>query len=170
VEHHSRDSRQRTFGGAPWLTAKASLPLARIEAAFRRLHNDCRDKEQVTADREFHAALQPAQEVASVIESCHVEKSERKAQAYVSAALRVPQITKHTPCRANVGHTWEIESPAETATTLIAQALRQLEGKRIVGRLSRRFRPSPLRWRLGWHPSGRTRTRKIAVGKRSVNG
>jgi len=102
---------------------------ARIEAAFRNLHNDCRDKEQVTADREFHAALQPSEEVPPVTETSHIEKSERKAQAYVSAALRSPQIKKHTPCPGNVGLAWEIESPAEDVTTLIAQALRQFEGK-----------------------------------------
>ncbi len=102
---------------------------ARIEAAFRNLHNDCRNKEQVTADREFHAALQPVEEVSPVIETCHIERSERKAQAYVSAALRSPQIRKHTPCRGNVGHSREIEIPTEDAATLIAQALRRLEGK-----------------------------------------
>ena len=96
---------------------------ARIEAAFRDLHNDCRDKEQVEADRELHTALQPAEEVAPVIEISHIEKSERKAQAYVSAAL------KQTPRRSNVTQTWVVETPAEDAGTLIEQALRRLEGK-----------------------------------------
>jgi hypothetical protein len=104
---------------------------ARIEGAFRNLHNDCRNKEQVTADRELHTALQPAEEVAPVIEISHIEKSERKAQAYVSAALRSPQVRKHTPCRGNVGHAWEIESPAENADTLIEQALRQAGEGRV---------------------------------------
>jgi hypothetical protein len=102
---------------------------ARIEAAFRNLHNDCRDKEQVTADREFHAALQPAEEVASVTEISHIEKSERKAQAYVCAALRSPHVAKQTPCRSNVNHTWVVETPAEDARTLIAEALHQLGDK-----------------------------------------
>jgi hypothetical protein len=101
---------------------------ASIEAAFRTLHNDCRDKEQVTADREFHTALQP-EEVAPVIETCHIEKSERKAQAYVSAALRSPYVAKQTPSRSNINQNWLVETPAEDAATLIAQALRQLEGK-----------------------------------------
>ena len=96
---------------------------ARIEAAFRTLHNDCRNKEQVTADREFLAALQPAEEVAPVIETSHIEKSERKAQAYVSAAL------KQTPRRSNINQTWVVETPAEDAGTLIAEALRQLGDK-----------------------------------------
>jgi hypothetical protein len=96
---------------------------ARIEAAFRNLHNDCRNKEQVTADREFHTALQPAEEVAPVIEISHIEKSERKAQAYVSAAL------KQTPRRSNINQTWVVETPAEDSATLIEQALRRLEGK-----------------------------------------
>jgi hypothetical protein len=102
---------------------------ARIEAAFRPLHNDCRDREQLTADRELHTALQPAEDVAPVIETSHIEKSERKAQAYVSAALRSSHVAKQTPRRSNINQTWVVETPAEDAGTLIAEALRYLEGK-----------------------------------------
>ncbi len=102
---------------------------ARIEAAFRALHNDCRDKEQVEADREFHAAIQPAEEVVSVVETPHIERSERKARVYVSAALRSPYVAKQAPPRSNINQTWVVETPVEDAGTLISQALRQLEGK-----------------------------------------
>jgi hypothetical protein len=102
---------------------------ARIEAAFRPLHKDCRDKEQFEADREFHAAIQPAEEVVHAVETAHIEMSERKAQVYVSAALRSPHVVKQTPFRSNINQTWEVETPTEDAATLIAQALRHLEGK-----------------------------------------
>ena len=112
----------------------------RIRKSFLEVHNDQRTREQRQADEEMLASIQTdsAQspqvetEVHSLIEQSNILKSnatEQRANAYVSAALRSPQIRKHTPCRGNVGHAWEIEIPTEDIPTLIAQALRQIGGK-----------------------------------------
>jgi hypothetical protein len=112
----------------------------RIRKSFLEVHNDRRTREQRQADEEMLASIQTdsAQsqqvetEVHSLIEQSNVLKSnatEQRANAYVSAALRSPQIRNHTPCRGNVGHSREIEIPTEDAGTLIEQALRRLEGK-----------------------------------------
>ena len=112
----------------------------RIRKSFLEVHNDQRTREQRQADEEMLASIQTEPsplpqtktEVDSLIERSNILKNsatEQRANAYVSAALRSPQIRKHTPCRGNVGHSREIEIPTEDAATLIAQALRRLEGK-----------------------------------------
>ena len=107
----------------------------KIEQAFRSVHNDQRTREERKADEELRVAVsgdeesQTDREILATLESSHVsrENMKKRVDAYVSAALRSPEVVKHTPRRNNVGNAWLIEVPSEDADTLIAQAMRQTE-------------------------------------------
>jgi FtsZ-interacting cell division protein ZipA len=145
MAHHSRDSRQRTVGGATMTTGKGiAAARARIETAFRALHSDCRDREQVQADLQLRTSLaevpnaneQPDEQPTKpeteeeAADTPQVESSfHLKSKALTSAALRSPHVSKHAPRRGNVTGGWAIDVPTEDLNTLIAQALKQLEGK-----------------------------------------
>lgn len=53
------------------------------------------------------------------------QRTEMRANAYVSAALRSPHVPKQGPEHGP----WLVETPTEDAETLFRQALRQLEEK-----------------------------------------
>ena len=110
----------------------------RIRKSFLEVHNDQRTREQRQADEETHASIQtesapPRQaetEVQPSIEQNNILKenaTEQRANAYIGAALPSPNVAKHTAHhRSNVHHGWLIEPPTESASELIAQALRDL--------------------------------------------
>jgi hypothetical protein len=113
----------------------------RIRKSFLEVHSDQRTREQRQDDEEMLASVQmdPAQapqveaEVHSLIEQSNILKKnamEQRANAYIGAALRSPQVPKQTAHhRSNVHLGWEIEAPTESADALIHQALRQLKRK-----------------------------------------
>lgn len=105
----------------------------RIEQAFEAIHGDKRSREERQADEEILASIQtdPVEtEVPPLIEQRNIlEKNatEQRVNAYIGAALRSPNVAKHTAHhRNNVHHGWLIEAPTESASELIAQALRDL--------------------------------------------
>jgi hypothetical protein len=106
---------------------------ARIEAAFRALHGDCRHKAQVADDNELRKQIQiePAPDApsdapaTSVIEPDQQQRTEMLAAALVNAALRSPLVPKQTPRRGNVDGAWLVEAPTEDAEMLFQRALRQ---------------------------------------------
>ena len=105
---------------------------ARIEAAFRALHGDCRDKVQVADDQELRKqieipiASQEAVPATPVIEPDHQQGTKARATALVNAALRSPLVPKQAPRRGNVHGAWLVEAPTEDVETLFRQALHQL--------------------------------------------
>lgn len=108
---------------------------ARIEAAFRTLHNDCRDKEQVEADRELHAAIQPAErdEVphsVNEVETTDMEHHERvlrvRSKYLYRAALRGPHASSHKTLPRGIHQCFEVNAPAEPAEELFRQGLKKL--------------------------------------------
>ena len=112
----------------------------RIQEAFKQVHNDCRDKTQRQADEEMIASIhvEPAplrqeMETPTLIvenQSLKVSATAQRANAYIGAALRSPQVPKQTAHHRNNVHLgWEIEAPSESADALIQQALHHLEGK-----------------------------------------
>lgn len=110
----------------------------RIRKSFLEVHNDQRTREQRQADEEMLASIQtesapPRQaetEVYLSIEQSNILKknaTEQRANAYIGAALRSSNVAKHTAHhRSDVHHGWLIEAPTESASELIAQALRDL--------------------------------------------
>ena len=103
----------------------------RIRKSFLEVHNDQRTREQRQADEETLASIQADSDASpSSIEQSNLQKSgviEQCANAYIGAALRSPNVAKHTAHhRNNVHHGWLIEAPTESASELIAQALRDL--------------------------------------------
>jgi len=112
----------------------------RIRKSFLEVHKDQRTREQRQADEEMLASIQVESaplrqadmEPQALIEEIHslkVSAMEQRANAYIGAALRSPQVAKLVTHRRSNVHGWEIEAPTESADALIQQALRQFEGK-----------------------------------------
>jgi hypothetical protein len=115
--------------------AGVAAALERIRKSFLEVHKDQRTREQRQADEEMIASIQiesaPPQEIETptlIVENqMKVSTTEKRANAYIGAALRSPHAPKHTAhYRNNVHCGWDIEAPSESADALIQQALRQL--------------------------------------------
>ncbi len=102
---------------------------ARIEAAFRTLHNDCRDRSQVQADRVLREALKPEDLAESNIQvQAAAATFHSKAKTLVeAAALRLPP-TRRSSLRHRAFWVGDINrQPSYEAT--VEAALRSLQKK-----------------------------------------
>ena len=107
---------------------------ARIQEAFRCIHNDQRTREQREADEEMLASIQAESPLtAPVVERSNLtrdaETSERRSQAYISAALRSPQIKGRMHHRTSAWFVGSLDDPAPDLTALFSDAIRSLEKK-----------------------------------------
>lgn len=106
----------------------------RIRKSFLEVHNDQRTREQRQADEEMLASIQAESPLtAPVLERSNLtrdaETSERRSQAYISAALRSRHIKGHMHHRASAWFVGSLDDPAPDLTALFSDAIRNLEKK-----------------------------------------
>jgi hypothetical protein len=148
MAHHSRDSIQRTFGGAPMTTGKGiAAARERIAAAFRALHYDQRTREERQADEQLRATIQSEPENPSDpnIVVCETEPqreyTEEKAQAFLikgesltQAALHSQVIRQHPTRKSTLVHkafyAGDLDRPGLSADDLITEAMRHYEPRK----------------------------------------
>ena len=85
----------------------------RIRQSFLSIHNEQRDREQVKADVEMMAVIQP-------------ETTAETKPGEETVEVVAPHIAKHAVRRTNVHGAYVIEEVRESAEELIQQALRSL--------------------------------------------